>query len=349
MTMAGSSLYFGPKARKRSKTSVSGPLNPLRFLSRALEKDRLAHAYLFTGPRAEHHGRIAAKLLLCHSPRHVKDILQPCGTCPGCRKVERALHPDLHILEPDGVMIKVEQVRRLQKELAYPPLEGKRRVCLLIEAHTMNQEAANALLKTLEEPPERTYLILVTHSTKGLLPTVISRCQLVRCPPPALEEIQVGLPGPEHLKKLVFFISEGDLDKAMAMDHGLVEDIRNRILALRTAERPLPDLFRLADLVSSQRENTIIFIQIMKTFLRDLMVIQQYQRQEISEEAENMWKEGLIHADLHEQLAWIASHTDTDLLNKLAEDIHSAEALLERNINRTLLAVSLLLKWAIPE
>ena len=117
------------------------------ILRRALAGGRLAHAYLFEGPEG-----VGKRLMALALVRAVFCPEGGCGVCAACRKVDHHNHPDLHLLEPDGTLIKIEQIRAIQKELSYRPLEARKKVCLIDSADRMNQAAGNALLKTLEEP-----------------------------------------------------------------------------------------------------------------------------------------------------------------------------------------------------
>ncbi len=313
---------------------------PLKFLSRALDRNLLAHAYLLAGPQSETHGRILSCLLLCHSPLHRDDILVPCGSCTGCRKAQKGVHPDFIVVEPDGTMIKVNQIRELHKNLSYPPLEWKRKVCLILKAHRMNLEAENALLKTLEEPPDRTHIILATHSTMELLPTVISRCQLVRCPPLSPENMRDMIPEESGNQKLFFYVSGGDYDIIQALDTQKVLEIRDGILELKRLRHPLPAVFRLADAISADRETSLLFIQIQKTIIRDIMVM--------THDNTRIKTDNLINSDAKDLLQRIAGNFSFRDLDTLSSHLYAAETLIERNINLNLLVLGLLLRWLNP-
>ena len=127
-------------------------------LLRAVRHGRLAHAYLFAGPEGVGKRLMAlalVRILFCAEERG-------CGECPPCRKVDHHNHPDLHLLEPDGNSIKIEQIRNIQRDLNLRPHEAARKVCLIESAEAMTVGAANALLKTLEEPRGDTLLILLS-------------------------------------------------------------------------------------------------------------------------------------------------------------------------------------------
>jgi len=168
-------------------------------LERALRSGRLAHAYLFLGPPGVGK-RTAARLLAqaCNcmelpapgSPAHPG--LKPCGTCRACRWIANGRHPDVIELEAGsatGQNVSIEQARELRAQVALQPTVGRRRFFLLPSAEQLSEAAANALLKTLEEPPDYATLVLAAPGPAQVLPTIRSRCQMVRfgiTPPAAL-------------------------------------------------------------------------------------------------------------------------------------------------------------------
>ena len=108
---------------------------------------------------------------------------EPCGLCRSCKKIAAGQHPDLIVDEPEQSRIKISAVRDLGNSLAVKPYEALTRVVIIDQAQAMNQQAGNALLKLLEEPPAKTILILIAVNTYSLLPTIVSRCQQIRFKP----------------------------------------------------------------------------------------------------------------------------------------------------------------------
>ena len=165
--------------------NIVGHEHAINTLRRALVAQRVRHAYLFTGP--EHIGKALlaqrfAQTLLCTGGGDAHNAPQnPCNTCLSCRKVMHGNHPDVHYISrsPDKQFILIEQVRALQADAARKTLEGRRNIFIIQGMHEMNVQAANCLLKTLEEPEPDVVLLLTTPDPGLLLPTILSRVQQV--------------------------------------------------------------------------------------------------------------------------------------------------------------------------
>lgn len=180
-------------------------------LKRAIRTGRVAHAYLFEGPSRVGKTLAAvtfAKALMCCQPSEAGEA---CEECTVCRGVERGNHPDYLLLRPtirlegsdeesrqtvaglEGAMIRTEDIGRLVERAHGKPVSARRKVIVVAEAHAMNDVAANHLLKTLEEPPPKTTIILTATSGANLLPTIVSRCQPIRFGPVSTAQTQAAL------------------------------------------------------------------------------------------------------------------------------------------------------------
>ncbi|MDQ6662042.1 MAG: DNA polymerase III subunit delta', partial [Chloroflexota bacterium] len=164
---------------------IVGHEHSIDLLRRTIAAQQVRHAYLFTGP--EHIGknllahRFAQTLLCTGGPDPLVAPQQPCNACLSCRKVLHGNHPDLHIIarSPDKQFILIEQIRALQSDSSRKTLEGRRNIFILQGAHEMNPQAANCLLKTLEEPESDVVLLLTVPDPGRLLPTILSRVQQI--------------------------------------------------------------------------------------------------------------------------------------------------------------------------
>jgi DNA polymerase-3 subunit gamma/tau len=166
---------FARKYRPQTFDDLVGQAHVTRTLKNAVEQNRLAHAYLFVGPRGigkTSTARILAKALNCiHGP-----TITPCGVCDNCKEI--AGGNSLDVLEIDGASNNgVEQVRELRDNVRYAPAKGRYKIYIIDEVHMLTAQAFNALLKTLEEPPEHVKFIFATTEPQKVLPTILSRCQ----------------------------------------------------------------------------------------------------------------------------------------------------------------------------
>jgi DNA polymerase-3 subunit delta' len=163
------------------------------ILKKALETRRIASAYLFHGPDGVGKSLAArnfAKALVCE-----KEGSDSCDVCSSCRRVDSDNHPDVHWYEPVGKMrlVKMASIQELITQTGLKPFESKWKLFVLLEADRMRAESQNAVLKTLEEPPGQTVLILVSSNAAGLLPTIISRCQEVCFLPIPRDEMRAAI------------------------------------------------------------------------------------------------------------------------------------------------------------
>ncbi len=150
-------------------------------LAQSLERGRTSHAYLFSGREG-----VGKRLVALEFALAVLEAKDQRDT----DRVLKAIHPDFREIEPEKSLITIEKIRGAQEWLSLAPMEGRRKVLLVNEAHTMNREAANAFLKSLEEPPSSSIIILVTSRANHLLPTILSRCQILRFVPLSHREVK---------------------------------------------------------------------------------------------------------------------------------------------------------------
>jgi DNA polymerase III subunit gamma/tau len=180
---------FARKYRPQIFDDVLGQDHVVQTLKNAIQQRRLAHAYLFVGPRGTGKtstARILAKALNCvHGPTPT-----PCGVCDSCREIASGI--SLDVLEIDGASNNsVDQVRELRDNVRFAPVRGRYKVYIIDEVHMLTQQAFNALLKTLEEPPQHVIFVFATTEPHKVLPTILSRCQrfdLHRIPPRVIAE-----------------------------------------------------------------------------------------------------------------------------------------------------------------
>ena len=261
-------------------TKLSGQGKAKRMLKRSLAADRIPHAYIFKGPEGvgrKLFGRGFAAAINCRNPQGIA----ACGVCSSCIKFHSGNHPDFLVITPDGGGIRINQVRKLSRDLTYPPYESAMRVVILEDVHTMRQEAANSLLKTLEEPPENNLLILTAESSQEILATLTSRCQVV--PFSRLDDDDTAKilenhgvePGNAHL---LAHLSGGSPGRALALKDTEIVELWKDIVAVLSVRAIDPGsdfsvVLQLAEKMAGLKDHLDHLLGLLKVWLRDLLVV----------------------------------------------------------------------------
>ena len=324
---------------------IIGHERPIKLLQRAITNDRVVHSYLFVGNEGVGKKRVAlqfAKVLNCLERR--PDEADACDRCISCRKIDDGFHPDVLLLEPEGQAIKVDQVRRMQADLAYRPYEGKRRVCILTAADRMAPNMSNILLKTLEEPPLHTVIVLLANSSKAILPTILSRCQQISFNPLPLSLLTRWLREEKGLGELeahlLACLSEGSPGKALRLQEEIPQVRREDILRgwFGTESPSFGEMEGWIESLPSSREGLVLILEVAKTLLRDLVMMK-------------VLGDGskLIHSDLSREMEVLSSKRSLSSLLGRIERIHQtilAVSPLTGNANPTLALEAMMLSWA---
>jgi DNA polymerase III subunit delta' len=252
-------------------------------LKTAMQAGRLSHAYLFLGPGGVGKAttaRALAAALNCVQPGADGDA---CGTCPSCRRMQAGTHPDFLVISPEEgkAQIKIEVIRELRRLTEYPPLGGGWRVVLIkpAEALTVQSDAAaNALLKTLEEPPERHLLVLTARGEAELLPTIVSRChKLAFAPLPSaliIQELENRRSLPRSQAALVAALSGGSLGRALALDAEELVRQRDQVLSdlAHLRQGATGEVLVWAQRLTKNRADLNNFLLLAQLWYRDLLL-----------------------------------------------------------------------------
>jgi DNA polymerase-3 subunit delta' len=250
------------------------------LLSASLRHDRLAHAYLFAGPRGAGKKGIAlhlAKSLFC-----TELAGDACGRCLQCRRIEAGNHPDVHLIEPEGASLKIDQIRSLQKEMTMRAVESGRKVYVLEHADRMTVQAANSLLKFLEEPPAGVVAILITENSHAMLPTILSRCQVIPFSPLPAESIASKLQAEGIAPGLARVASQITTHLEQAREFSQSEwfaQLRNIVIQLvqEIKQRDSLALFTIQDQFGKNdrlKEELPLFLDLLILWLRDILYVQ---------------------------------------------------------------------------
>ena len=305
-------------------------------LERALARDRLPHALIFAGPPGVGKRTLAtlvARRLNCLAPQGT----EPCGECRSCRKIDAQAHPDVSVVVPDGAFIKIDQVRDLTAEVAFEPFESKYRIAILDPAEAMRNEAANSLLKTLEEPPSRTFLCLITASPYALLPTIQSRCRALHFGGIAQEAIERYLTGragrDAEEARLAAASSGGSLAAALAFDASRHREARRDALGFvgLLAERGrFREASRLAAAFGKDREEFTAWSDAVSALLQEVYYAQIAPRR--------------LPEGGSEEVRRIAAALPRPRVVLAIEAMRALRSALEQNVNRPIALEALFLK-----
>lgn len=250
-----------------------------RLISKTLSHGRLPHGFLFRGPDGvgkRMYGRGLAAALNCRETGPDR----ACCSCSSCRKFISGSHPDFSVVEPDKGAIKIGQVRSLIQEVSYPPYESKTRVVVLEDVHTMRREAANSLLKTLEEPPEGNLFILTADSSRDILPTITSRCQVI--PFVALDTSdtcsvlsQCGVE--EKDSRILARLSGGSPGDAITLHRLKIVDLFKEVVVFLSdtsvdVNRDVVQLLSLTEKTAALKDELPTFLGLLKRWVRDLLL-----------------------------------------------------------------------------
>ena len=309
------------------------------MLQQHISRSTLRHAYLFSGPSGLGRRTLALRLaqaLNCTEPAAPG---QPCGACRDCRQTESMRHPDLTIVqaETEGGTLKVDQVREVRRALSLKPYQGRYRVAIFLRFQEASEGAANALLKTLEEAPEYAVLILTADAPEQLLPTVTSRCEVLRLRPLSVDMVETHLQAhgadPE-LARLIAHVSGGRPGYALQLLKG------ESALEFR-AER-LADLggllsctrvhkFDYAEKMAKDKETMRQTLLVWSSFWRDVLLCASGASAPIA------------NIDQEKKVTALANTLELGRAKQIVSNVELALQRLDRNVNARLLAEVLLL------
>ena len=248
------------------------------FLKRALMRGHVPHAFLFSGMAGIGRAPMAlelAKAVNCLEPMDG----DACGQCLSCRKIDAGSHPDFMLVEPreKRVTISIEQIRELRARLAFRPFEGKWRVIIIGDARNLRAEAANAMLKMLEEPPPGNLFILIVPETQMLLPTIVSRCCHVRLQP-LPDELVAGRLVEEHgadpeTARRAARLAGGSLERARRLVDSARASRLQEVTGMlgRMAGAPMVDFFAMTSAWAKESEDLEADLEYIKLWVRDVL------------------------------------------------------------------------------
>jgi DNA polymerase III subunit delta' len=316
--------------------SFLGNARIVEILRRAVSQDRLPHAMIFAGPSGV--GKRTLAILLAKFVNCLKgNGITICGQCSSCNKIRAGTHADVREIQPEGASIRIEQIRNVISEVAYQPFEARYRVVIVDPADQMQLAAANCILKTLEEPPSRTIIILITTNPYMLLETIRSRSRLLQfagIPQGEIEEYLVNVAGrSQQDSRLAAVFSGGSLGSALAFNTSKFKQIRSQALEftkLLLLGGSFAEISALSSSLAKQKDLFQDWIEAFGAVLQDVYYAKIDPRR-------------IGQQDILQEINGIANSTVRSAVTAAIDGLQQLRGVLRRNANRQLALESLFL------
>lgn len=315
---------------------IAGNDRVKRILKLALERDRTPNSLLFTGPAGV--GKRQTALTLAKALNCLEMTGDSCDRCPSCRAIDDGRHPDVMEIETRAgkQALAIDQTRLLKQAAYLRPMSGRKRVFILAAAEEMSADAANSLLKVLEEPPLFCHIVLVTENPYLLLPTIVSRCQTLAFSAISTEEIGRILADhdyPEDQARVLSLLVGGNLERALELEWDEAQALREGSWQLFenlvTGRRPSLFLERFGSLAKSNQEEFEGTLELFAAFARDVLLL--------GAGGEARY---LLNPDLEPGLREAAGTLAVPRAAALLAEIEAVRSGLARNLNKNLLAAT---------
>ena len=321
-------------------SSLIGNERIKKLLKRAVAEGRISQGLIMAGQQGVGKRQFALALAQAVNCQRPKDG-DACGECVNCRKVQAGEHIDVETISPDGQFIKIGQMREMSEKAQYRPYDGRRRVYIIDEADRLNQQAANSILKVLEEPPDTTLLVLVTSKPYALLETIRSRCQILSFAPLTDKELESYLKAnykrPVEDTRMLARLARGSIGRALEIDLGVYREQRSGMLEIIESLALTRDTLKLMSaaehmgrkLEKNEFEN---HLDVLMVLLADLFHLK------LGEPAER-----LTNADVAKRLERITQMATVEQITEWAASVEQVLQNLPRNINRQLAMEAMLI------
>ena len=315
---------------------IKGQPRAIKILQKEIATSSLSGAYLFVGPTGI--GKTLTALAFTKALNCKIGGPDSCDRCSSCRKIDHLNHPDVRVITPEEGSIKIEQIRDLKRGAGYKLFEGKKKVWIIEEADKFTLEAANSLLKVLEEPPPDVVFILISETQEKLLPTILSRCEIIRFFPlssKALHSIvAVYLPPDSPKANLIKKLARGRVGEVLSLikDESILK-MRDAVLDILSKKISLEDIFQWVskwkDYGTTELER---ILDVIMFWFRDLLILKQGDSRRV------------VNYDRMEELKNQKETYSYDSIKEAIETVERTKGYLKCNVNQSLALEAMWLK-----
>ncbi|KAF0156953.1 MAG: DNA polymerase III subunit delta' [Syntrophaceae bacterium] len=314
-----------------SFANIYGHQKQIGMLQKAMAQERVGHSYLFSGPDAIGKKTLAMAFTQALNCENAAERYDSCGNCSSCRKMIHRNHPDIHVLETQAQFIRIDAIRNIQEQMTFKPLEGRRRVFIIDDADKMNEQSANALLKTLEEPSADNIIMLVTARPYWLPQTILSRCRHVRVNPLAVETVAQFLIEQQQMDAskalLLASLSGGSIGQAIELDSEDMIAYRtelSRLLSTASLRNPM-SLLALASFLGQDKKEIKQGLKLLNTYFRDALVYKETAQASM-----------IINSDDLPVIASLACRLNGEQILQNITLVEKSNETIEMNVNKSL-------------
>lgn len=322
---------------------IIGQKKAVNMLLKSLKEDKVSPSYIFVGNEGVGKKFTAVEFAKTINCLNINNNLEACEICDVCNKINKKCCPDLKIIEPIKGSIKIEQIRELRREIDLKPFEYRKKIYIIDKAEEMTIEASNCLLKTIEEPPDYAIIILICINTDSILPTIISRCQLIKfrlIDSSKIRKILLNKINLEESKaELVSKLAQGSIGKA----YNLISDkeyFNRREKLLDYLIKVLPgkydsNFFINIEKILTDINNMEEILEIILLWYRDILIVKELGN-----------KEYIVNSDKLEILNEKSRVYSQKMLIDILDYIEQIQEFMKKNINKRLVSERLYLKMA---
>ncbi len=321
---------------------IIGQERAIKILTKSLKKDKVSSSYIFVGSEGTGKKFAAIEFTKVINCSNLNKNLEACDNCHSCNEINKQCCPDLKIVESTKGSIKIEQIRKIRKEIELKPFRSKKKVYIIDQAEKMTLEASNCLLKTIEEPPYYAIIILICSKIDPILPTIVSRCQIVNfglVNPLKIKEILLNKINNLEKDKaeIISKLAQGSIGKAFKLIADKEYFIRREeVLDYLSAISPGKyddDIFVKVEKMVSEIDRIEEILEMIKLWYRDILIIKNTGNQKY-----------IVNCDKLEIVGKKSQVYSQKMMIDILDYLEQVEEYLMKNVNKRLILERLFIK-----